>query len=246
MVWIHAINESAAAEFGEDILNPMGPDKFRTLGRRLRLTTGHHVLDIGAGRCGPALVLVREFGCRVTAVEPHAIFLDAARARVAEAGLGDRFEFVQSTGADFRVEPDAYDVAMCIGAEWAFGGLDGTIRALSPAVRPGGHVVLGTGYNRSGQSWQDAAEFDRPLASVIDTFEGDGLAVVTLIRATQDDFDTYASIHATSLLDWLEEHPGDSDSGDVERWRTDAVADFGSVPFGWAVIAARKTRARRR
>jgi len=123
MPWIHAINESAAAEFAEDVLNPMHPDKFRTLGVRLRLQSGQRVLDVGAGRCGPARILAREFGCHITAVEPHDVFLNDARERVAAAGLGDRFEFVQSTGADFVIEPESYDAAMCIGASWAWGGL---------------------------------------------------------------------------------------------------------------------------
>src|SRR5438309_3901941 len=103
MPWIHAINESAAAEFAEDVLNPMHPDKFRTLGKRIRLQAGQHVLDVGAGRCGPARILAREFGCRITAVEPYGEFIDAARERVAAAGLSDQFEFVQSTGADFDI-----------------------------------------------------------------------------------------------------------------------------------------------
>src|SRR5205814_9322954 len=135
MVWIHPINESAAPELCDGVLNPMHPDKFRALGTRVRLRPEQRVLDIGAGRCGPALVLAQAFGCHVTAVEPYQPFLDEAIARVEAAGLRDDFEFVLSTGADFVIEPDSFDVAMCIGAEWAFGGMEGTIRALRPAVK---------------------------------------------------------------------------------------------------------------
>ena len=241
MVWIHAINESAASEFAEDVLNPLHPDKFRTLGRRIRLQPGERILDIGAGRCGPALILARAFGCSVTAVEPYEPFLDAARERVAAAGLDDRFEFVQSKGEDFTIEPQRYDVAMCIGATWAYDGLDGTLKALAAGVRHGGHVVCGEGWRLPGQTEKDWSAA-MAIEDVIQTFEANDLPVVTLIRSTMDDFDTYHSTASTSLLDWLEEHPGDTDTEDVRGWRREAVDRFGeTMPFGWGVIAGRKT-----
>src|SRR5581483_4645025 len=102
-------------------------------------------------------------------------------------GLSGQFEFVQSAGADFEIEPERYDAAMCIGATWAWGGLGGTLSALSPGVRAGGHVVAGEVYRTPGSSETGAV----PLTSVIDSFEEAGLAVVCLIRSTTDDFDTY-------------------------------------------------------
>jgi cyclopropane fatty-acyl-phospholipid synthase-like methyltransferase len=235
MVWIHSINESAADEFSDGILNPMHPDKFRTLGTRIRLRPGQRVLDIGAGRCGPALVLAKAFGCNVTAVEPH--FLDAAMKRVEDAGLTERFEFIRSTGADFTIEPDHYDVAMCIGAEWAFGGLEGTIQALHPGVGDGGHVVIGTGYFAEGSD----SEFSTTFEEVIATFERNGLCVVSVFHSRADDFDTYFSVQSTSLLDWLEANRGNEETDRVRTWRREAVARFTETPFGWAVIAGRKT-----
>lgn len=237
MVWIHAINETAAAHFAEGVMNPMQPDKFRTLGKRIRLTEGQRVLDVGAGRCGPALILAREFGCHITAVEPY--FVNEARERVAEAGLENLFEFVRSAGADFEIEPEAYDVAMCIGATWAWGDLGGTLRALAPAVRPGGHVACGEVYFEPGQASKDA-DPRTTLAEVLDTFESRGLSVVTLIRSTSDDFDTYHSVQATSLLDWLEANPDHPGADEVRRWRREAVERCALKPFGWALVAGRK------
>lgn len=239
MVWIHAINESAADEFAEAVLNPMHPDKFRTIGARIRLKPGQRVLDIGAGRCGPALVLARAFGCRVTAIEPYEPFLNDARRRVAEAGLADGFDLVLSSGADFVAEPESYDVAMCIGAEWAFGGAEGTIKALTQTVRPGGHVLLGTIYFVDGQTSREAADAP-PLSSVLSMFESNGLGVVSLVRSSADDFDTYFSIQATSLLDWLEANRGHEDAAAVDEWRRNAVAELSVKQFGWAVIAGRR------
>jgi len=234
MPWIHAINESAAAEFSEDILNPVHPDKIRTLAKRIRLRPGHRVLDIGAGRCGPARILARDFGALVTAVEPYEPFLNAARERVAASGLSEQFEFVQSAGADFVIEPDRYDAAMCIGASWAFGGHEGTLRALARGVKRGGHVVTGEGYSVPG----DSSFEGQSLRWVLEAFESAGLPVVSLIRPSVDDYDTYYSVQATSLLDWLDANGADDE---VDGWRRDAVHRFAGVNFGWALIAGRKT-----
>ena len=236
MVWIHAINESAAADFAEDVLNPMHPDKFRTLGKRLRLQPGQRVLDVGAGRCGPARILARDFGVHVTAVEPYTQFLDAARERVATAGLSDQFEFVQSTGAGFEIEPERYDVAMCIGASWAWDGLVGTLGALAPGVRAGGHVVIGEGFTVPGQTSKHFA--GQTLEHVLTAFGEARLPVVTLIRSSRDDFDQYYSVQATSLLDWLDENARDADQ--VRTWHGEAVEEMWSEPFGWGLIAGRK------
>jgi cyclopropane fatty-acyl-phospholipid synthase-like methyltransferase len=233
MPWIHAINESAAAEFSEDILNPVHPDKIRTLGTRIRLQPDQVVLDVGAGRCGPARILARDFGVRIVAVEPYEPFLNDARERVAAAGLTDRFEFVQSAGAEFDIEPDRYDAAMCIGASWAFGGHEGTLRALAAGVRRGGHVVTGEGYAVAG----DSSFEGQTLEWVLETFAATGLRVVSLIRPSVDDYDTYYSVQATSLLDWLEANGADHE---VSGWQRDAVNRFAEVNFGWALIAGRK------
>lgn len=230
MPWIHAINETAAAEFSEDILNPVHPDKIRTLGKRIRLQPDQHVLDIGAGRCGPARILARDFGVRVTAVEPYEPFLNDARERVAAAGLSDRFDFVQSAGADFAIEPERYDAAMCIGASWAFGGHEGTLRALAPGVKRGGHVVTGEGWAVPGESSFEG----QTLQWVLDVFEAAGLPVVSLIRPSVDDYDTYYSVQATSLLDW------EGADDEVDGWRRDAVNRFAQPNFGWGLIAGRK------
>ena len=43
---------------------------------------------------------------------------------------------------------ESYDAALCLGASFVFGSLADTVDALAPAVRPGGHVVVGEPYWR--------------------------------------------------------------------------------------------------
>ena len=125
--WWHAVVESEHA-----LQNPTSEEKIRLLGERLGLGPGSHVLDMASGRGGPAIVLAREFGCRLTCVERAPEFVADARQLVAEAGLEDRIEIVEADGATFEL--GKYDAALCIGATFVYGGLVPTIERLRPAA----------------------------------------------------------------------------------------------------------------
>src|SRR2546421_1953840 len=143
MPWFFAV-----AERDHEIQNPTSPEKIRLLGERLRLGPESHVLDIACGKGGPAVILAREFGCRITGVERASEFASVARDRVASAGLAGQVEIVERDAAELDLEPARYDVAMCLGASFVWGGLPATLGALAPAADAGGHVVVGEPYWR--------------------------------------------------------------------------------------------------
>src|SRR5207245_1558077 len=143
MAWYYAV-----AERDHEIQNPTSPEKIRLLGERLRLGPGSHVLDIACGKGGPAVILACEFGCTITGVERAPEFAAGARERVAAAGLADRIEILERDAAELDLEPARYDVALCLGASFVWGGLAGTLAALTAAARAGGHVVVGEPYWR--------------------------------------------------------------------------------------------------
>src|SRR2546430_264782 len=143
MPWFFAV-----AERDHDIQNPTSPEKIRFLGERLRLGPESHVLDIACGKGGPALILARAYGCRITGIERAAEFASDARQRVAAADLAHRIEIVEADAAEVDLDRGRYDVAMCLGASFVWTDLAGTLAALAPAVRQGGHVVVGEPYWR--------------------------------------------------------------------------------------------------
>jgi cyclopropane fatty-acyl-phospholipid synthase-like methyltransferase len=57
-----------------DLQNPTSAEKIRLAGLYLRLGPEARVLDIACGQAGPALILAREFGCRI-----HGVDLSPAR-----------------------------------------------------------------------------------------------------------------------------------------------------------------------
>jgi SAM-dependent methyltransferase len=239
MTWWYAVVEAE-----HEIQNPTSEEKIRLLGRRLGLGPGSHVLDVASGRGGPALVLAREFGCRLTCVERASEFVAAARERVAHAGLDDRIELVESDAAHFEL--GRYDAALCLGATFAYGGLVATLDRLSVAAP---QVAVGEPYWRV---WPPPPEAEPeeivagedllPLAATVERAESTGVRVVYLIVSSEDDWDRYDSLHWQTLDRWLEANPQHPQADEFRarglayrdrylRWQRDSL--------GWAIFLCR-------
>jgi SAM-dependent methyltransferase len=233
------------AERDHDIQDPTSPEKIRELGERLRLGPQSRVLDVACGRAGPAIVLASTFGCRIVGVERAEVFADAARDRVREAGLDELVEIVTGDAAAYPLEPESWDAVLCLGASFVWGDLPGTIEALAPAARRGGYVAVGEPY------WRKPPPEDHPegpetfvsLEQTVARFEQEGLPVVSLIAASQDDWDRYESLHWRAVEEWIGENPDNPEADDLReqsarykqlylRWNRDLL--------GWAIFAGRK------
>src|SRR3546814_3015026 len=78
--------------WGDAFLSPGGPEEVRAIVSGLDLEDGE-VLDIGCGTGGPAIVLARDKGARVTAVDIEPQLLERGRRFAAKAGVADRVDF---------------------------------------------------------------------------------------------------------------------------------------------------------
>ena len=236
MPWFHDV-----AERYHDIQNPISGEKIRLLGERIGLAPGQRVLDIACGRGGPAIVLASTFGCEIVGVEKANVFVEAAREGIAAAGLEGLISIHEQDAADFPLEPEAWDAALCLGASWIWGGLEGTVAALVPGIRRGGHLAVGDVYRRRVVPHTDD-EFVS-LAETVRRFERAGPPVTTLITASERDWDAYESLHWASLEDWLAEHGDEPEAAEIraehERWKWHYLEN-GRELDGWAILAGRK------
>jgi SAM-dependent methyltransferase len=239
--WWHAVVEAE-----HELQNPTSEEKIRLLGERLGLGPDSHVLDIASGRGGPALVLAREFGCRLTCVERAPEFLADARELIEQAGLRDRIELVEADAA--RFELGTYDAALCIGATFVYGGLVPTLERLRAAA-----PLLGIGepYWRtwplppepeSGADRRTDEDDWLPLAETIERAESTGVRVLSLIASSEDDWDRYESLHWQTLDRWLAANP---DHPQAEEFRAHGAADrdrylrWERAVMGWAIFVCR-------
>lgn len=233
-------------EAKHELQNPTSADKIRALGATLGLGPESHVLDMGAGKGGPAILLAQTFGCHVTCVERSEAFVDAGRARAEAAAVDSLVGFVQADGAEFSLERNRYDAALCLGASFIWGGLARTVAAIAPAVRPRGFVAVGEVFWRRWplpEAYEPDVSYDfRPLSETVEIFRGAGVEPVTLIASAQDDWDRYQSLQWLALDEWLHDHPDDPDAEEFRslgkedrdrylRWERDLL--------GWAIFVGR-------
>jgi len=234
------------AERDHEIQNPTSEEKLLLLGERLRLGPESRLLDVASGRGGPALLLAGRFGCSIHGIEIAPEFHAVAVERAEAAGLADRVSFELGDGAAARLEPGSYDVAMCLGASFVWGGLAGTLDALEPVVRPGGHVVVGEPFWRRTPLPDDYEERDEPFTTLdgtVDVMESGALRVVTVIASSEDDFDRYETLHWRAVEEWLAATSEDPDARDVRAMHERAkrtYTRYGRDYLGWAIFVGWK------
>jgi SAM-dependent methyltransferase len=234
------------AEAEHELQNPTSEEKLVLLGERLGLGEGSRVLDVASGRGGPALLLAREFGCEVHGVEIAPEFQSAALARARDAGLARRVTFELADAAQVPFEPESYDAALCLGASFVYGGLADAVDALAPAVRPGGHVVVGEPFWRRlplPGDYEDRGDPWTTLEGTVAIFETSGLPVVSAIASSEDDWDRYETRHWQAVERWLAASPGDPDAPEIRARHEREKRTYlrhGREYLGWAIFVGWK------
>jgi hypothetical protein len=143
-------------------------------------------------------------------------------------------------------EPESYDAALCLGASFVYEGLADTVDALAPAVRAGGHVVVGEPFWRRLPLPEDYADRDEPyttLEGTVAIFETCGLPVVSVMASSEDDWDRYETLHWKAVETWLAAYPGDPDAADVrqrhEHWKRNYLRHQREL-LCWAILVGWK------
>jgi len=237
--WFFAVSERR-----HELQNPTSPDKIRRLGELLRLGPDTRVLDLACGKGGPALMLASAFGCHVLGVERAEEFAAAARERAAASRLDHLVEIVEADARSFALEPEAWNVVLCLGASFVWDGLPDTLATLTPAVRPGGYLAVGEPYWRRWPLPEGVADQGFvDLPATVERFTSTGLRLVGLIASSVDDWDRYESLHWRALEEWLAAHPDDPDADGIrerhERYRDDYLGHEREL-LGWAIFACWK------
>jgi len=103
---------------------------------------GQRILDIATGSGEPALTAARAVGQsgRVVAVDMSPGMLAIARQRLDAAGLAN-VELVESDAESLRLEAHSFDAALCRWGLMFMPDLDGVVRGLHRALKPGGRFA---------------------------------------------------------------------------------------------------------
>jgi cyclopropane-fatty-acyl-phospholipid synthase len=131
----------AVFESPEEPLAEAQRRKYRLLADKAQLGPGDHVLEIGCGWGGFALLAAREYGCRVTGITLSERQYALARARVEEAGLSSRVEIRLQ---DYRDVEGRFDKVVSIEMFEALGREHWPVffRKIEELLAPQGLAVL--------------------------------------------------------------------------------------------------------
>ena len=230
------------------LFNPMSMAKFERLCRTFRLDKGARVLDIACGS-GEYLVRLAElYGIIGVGIDISKAFLAMCRdnkmARVPDADI----EFLEMDGASY-VPEERFDVAMCIGADWIWKGVPGTIRAIKDMTKVGGFVVIGSPYwlkeplkqylELSGMKREAYGWFE----DVIRLGEEEGLSCIHVVASDHADWDHYESLQWWAVDEYIRQNPDDPDNEELLRQTREYRGHYlcgGRESFNWAIYVFRK------
>lgn len=174
----------------------------------------------------------------VVAESEHELQNPISEEKLLVLGLGD--------AAQEDLPQGEYDVALCLGASFVWGGLARALDALEPTVRPGGHVVVGEPYWRKlplPDGYDDRNEPFTTLEGTVDILETGALTAVAVIASSEDDWDQYETTHWNAVERWLVESSEDPDAAEIrlrhEREKRKYLR-FGRDHLGWTIFVGWK------
>lgn len=230
------------------VCNPTSEQKLDELVALLDLHPGARVLDIACGKAELLVRLAERYGISGDGVDLSPYAARDARGRAAARVPGAGLVIHEQDGRLFEVGSNEYDLAMCIGASWVFGGHAETLQALKRAVRSGGLVVAGEPFWRRepdaeylATTGQTAASFGTHASNVADGIEL-GMAFLYAVVSNEDDWDRYEGLQWRAAERYLKEHPADHDAAEIvarQREHRDLYLRWERDAIGWAMYLFR-------
>lgn len=165
------------------------------------LTPASRAIDVGCGQGDFLFRLHQSSGTQCLGVDVEPSSINDANMQLSKEGRGDHLEFVCSDINELPVEPNSYDLAVCMGASHAFA--DGSaayaeaLIGLRKLVKPNGMILIGEGYWKR-QPDQEYLDFLGDPVGVYNSLEENitaaeriGLTPIFASQSTLDEWDDF-------------------------------------------------------
>ena len=232
------------------LCNPISMAKLDDLFALMNLGPPDRVLDIACGKGEVLLRLAETYSIEGVGVDLSPFAIKDAQRKCDERILDTDVRFLLMNGADYQPEvPQSFEVAMCLGASWIWGGHRGTLRALKEFVRPGGLVVTGEPYwiAEPSQAFLDAIGQREDAWCThhgnVEIGEEEQLSPLYSVVSSQDDWDRYEGLQWYAMAEYAQQNSDDPDLEELtERVNQsrDTYLKWGRNTLGWAVYLFRK------
>jgi SAM-dependent methyltransferase len=195
-------------------------------------------LDIGSGPGCSAVLLAREAGAVVTAVDIHEPFHDELRDAAAAAGVADRINTSTASMAALPFEDASFDLLWAEGSAYVM-GFDAALRQWKRLLVPGGTLVLtecewitGTPAPAAREFWAEAYPQMRATARNVQAAFDAGYTVAALYLLPESDWwNEYYDVLAERIaaLDRTDPHVA-AEQREIDIRRAHA-ADYGYTGY---------------
>lgn len=230
------------------ICNPTSEAKLDEFVARLPLGPRARVLDVACGKAESLLRILERYDATGVGVDVSPYEVEAAQQNVVARGLTSRTEIIELDGANYESDPHTFDLAMCIGATWVWGGYLGTIEALREKVTPGGLIAIGEPFKMCDPSEEYRTaepEFAPTLvthAENVASAQRAGLTFLYALVSNQDDWDRYEHLQTRAAELYAVEQPDDPDVPELLKRRRETETiylNWGRDTLNWAIYLFR-------
>lgn len=224
--------------------NPLSPARLEEVIGLLALPPRSHVLDVGCGRAELLIRLAERYGVNGVGIDQSPFAIKRARDEAARRRSEGQLVFFHQDGGEYFAPQATFDLGVCLGASWVFGGYAPMLRTLTRMVKPGGQILVGQPY------WIRPPDpgFLAFLKSEPDTYcshaenvrngEKEGLAPLLAWASSPEDWDRYECLQWRAAHKWAQAEPEDPDVVTLlarvgaER---DAYLTWGRDTLGWGM-----------
>jgi len=152
-----------------------------------------------------------------------------------------------------KYEPESsqlFDLAMCIGASWIYGGYRGTIQALKKMTKPGGLIIVGTRFllKEPSEEYLKAAEIKKEELRThhdnVKVGEEEGLTCIYTLVSNHNDWDHYETLKWWAVDEHVRANPEDPDTPELlkrTRHEKETYLRWERETLGWAIYIFRRT-----
>ncbi len=200
---------------------PLGEAALESIVARVSLPPHGWVVDIGCGEGDMLLrILTAHPDVHGEGIDRAAPLVIRARARAAERLMPGRCRLHVGDATQFRPAHAAHAV-VCSGAAHIFGGLRGTLRAVTPWLAPGGQVLISElfwecePHARALAALGASAGDHRDLAGTVEDAAAEGFLPTYMSVSDASDWDHYESLWCASIEEHVRATPGDPDASEL-------------------------------
>jgi len=193
-----------------EVTSPAAPDKLRTIGQNLKLNPDMRVIDFGCGYGRSLALWSEDFGVSGLGVEIHPYLCKKAAGRMDQSGLSHQIKIVCCNPLDYQPEEKAYDIAICLGASFIWGGYQHAIQQMKKSLTSKGKIVIGEPYYKKEDVPEELVKFEGDLNNEFELMgftREEGFDVEFVLHASRDDWDRYVSAGWYGLLQWIDSNP---------------------------------------